>query len=236
MDEKQIAQVLHETRPGSEERVLVAVMNNQRDFEIARQHGWYRVPVKRAPKRVGADYVAFYFTSAFPQEQRYQVIFYAPIYAYRLTTRAELLPEQADHPRAQERYFKIEIGPLRRLANPIPSRKLRRITFIPTTLDKLLNAREINDLWDKGRHQDELWTALKTLDIEAERQVEIWESGARYLADFVIPCSKGRVIVICDAEQRFTGRAVLHFRADQLLHETAACVQRIREAMARASL
>ena len=57
------------------------------------------------------------------------------------------------------------IGPLQQLARPSVSRKLRRVTFIPTTLARLLNANEINDLWDGGSLQDELWAALKTNDI-----------------------------------------------------------------------
>jgi hypothetical protein len=149
MDERQIAHVLRETRPGSADRVLVVVVNNQRDWEIARQRGWYRIPVKRAPRRVGADYLAFYFTGAFPEGQRHRVLYYAPIRAYRLATRAALLPDEADHPRAQDSYFKIEIGPLERLADPIVSRKFRRVTFISTRLDLLLNAIEINDLGEK---------------------------------------------------------------------------------------
>ena len=32
------------------DRVLVAIMNNPRDFEIARDEGWYRIPAKRAPQ------------------------------------------------------------------------------------------------------------------------------------------------------------------------------------------
>jgi hypothetical protein len=144
---------------------LVAVVNNQRDLTIAREQGWYRIPVTRAPRRVGADYLAFYLTGAFPEEQRHRISTYAPIRAYRLATRAALLPDEADHPRAQDSYFKIEIGPLQQLARPVISRKLRRITFIPTTLGRLLNASEINDLWDRGSLQDELWAALKTHDI-----------------------------------------------------------------------
>ena len=169
MDANELAQrvvrVLRETRPGSSDRVLVAVINNQRDLDIAHERGWYRIPVKRAPRRVGADYLAFYLTGAFPEDQRHQVSYYAPIRAYRLATRAALLPDEADHPRAQDSYFKIEIGPLQQLARPIVSRKLRRVTFIPTTLARLLNANEINDLWDGGSLQDELWAALKTNDI-----------------------------------------------------------------------
>jgi hypothetical protein len=159
MDERRIAWVLREARPGSGERVLVAVMNNRRDFAIAREQGWYRIPVKRAPNRVGADYLAFYFTGAFPEDQRHRVLFYAPIRAYRLVTRVALLPDEADHPRAEDLYFKIEIGPLCRLARPVISRALRRITFIPTTMARLSSAHEINELWDGSRRHGRRQTA-----------------------------------------------------------------------------
>jgi hypothetical protein len=149
MDEGRATQILREARPGSGERVLVALINSPRDFDIARDQGWYRIPLQRAPKRVGADYLAFYFTGAFPEDQRYRVIYYAPIRAYRLSTRVELLPQESDHPRAHDRYFRIEIGALLRLERPIVSHRLRRITFISTSMDKLLSAHEINDLWDK---------------------------------------------------------------------------------------
>lgn len=160
MDARQVAHVLREARPGSGERVLVAVMNNARDLEIARTEGWYRIPVARAPKRVGADYVAFYLTGRFPPEQRHRIYYYAPIRAYRLARRATLLPEEPEHPRAQESYFKIEIGPLQRLDPPVVSEKMRRITFISTSLEQLLHAREIRELWHKPSYQETLWAAL----------------------------------------------------------------------------
>jgi len=232
MNDRVIARLLREARPGSGERVLVAVMNDPRDLAIAQEQGWYRVPVKRAPKQVGADYLAFYFTGAFPLEQRHRIVYFAPIRAYRLATRIELLPGEPDHPRAKDRYFQIQIGNLQQLAQSIPSRRLRRITFISTTLERLLQAQEINDLWQKGRHQDELWEALKAEDIDAERQVEIRESGSRYIADFLITCGTRRVVVVCNGVPKAGGVNVLHFTADQLLEETADCVRRIREAMA----
>ena len=241
MDERQIGYVLRETRPGSAERVLVVVMNNVRDWEIVCEQGWYRIPIKRAPRRVGADYLAFYFTGVFPESQRHHVVYYAPIRAYRLLTRAELLPDEAGHPRAQDRYFKIEIGPPERLERPIPSRKLRRITFISTNLYLLLSADEINDLWEKERRQDELWAMLRTHQIEAERGVLIREVGAGssrpgarlprpYMADFVIRCPGGPVIVICDVKQSITGENVLYLTDDDL-SEPYGCVLRIRQMM-----
>ena len=166
MGERLIAQVLHEARPGSGERVLVVVMNSRRDMAIARERGWYRIPVQRAPRQIGADYLAFYLTGAFPETERHRILFYAPIRAYRLVTRVHLLPEEVNHPRAGDLYFKIEIGPVQELARPIPSRRLRRITFIPTTLSTLLRANEVCDLWSRGADQGELWSALTAPETE----------------------------------------------------------------------
>ncbi|HIP95651.1 MAG TPA: hypothetical protein EYH32_00365, partial [Anaerolineae bacterium] len=78
--------------------VLVAVINNLRDFEIARDQGWYRIPVNRAPRRLGADYLAFYQTKVFGAEG-WAVNYYAPVLRVRLARRRDLLPAEADHPR-----------------------------------------------------------------------------------------------------------------------------------------
>jgi hypothetical protein len=190
---------MDEIELGSSQRVLVAVMNDRRDFEIARHEGWYRIPLKRAPSRVGADYLAFYQTKAFGDE-KWAINYYASTRRYRLVTRAELLPEETDHPRAAEPYYKVEIGPLQCLPRPIPSRRLRRITFIPTTLERLLGADEINDLWDRGSREDRLWEAFKQEGIEAERQYEVEEGAVRCLVDFAVLCQEGQVAVICEGE------------------------------------
>jgi len=40
--------------------ILVAVINDPRDLEIARLLGWYRIPLRSSPKVVAVDYLAFY--------------------------------------------------------------------------------------------------------------------------------------------------------------------------------
>jgi len=186
--------------PGEEEpRVLVAVMNDPHALEIARTKGWYRIPIRRAPPRVGADYLAFYQTGAFGPEERWAVNYYAPIRRYRIARRRDLLPEEAEHPRADDEYYKIEIGPLQSLPHPIPSRRLRRITFIPTTLKRLLSAKEINDLWIGSRTQEHLWEILKAQDIPAERQVSIREEDETYQVDFALYCQNGRLAMLCES-------------------------------------
>ena len=115
----------------------------------------------------------------------------APVRGYRTAARRELIPAEPNHPRADERYHRIDLGTLEPLPRPIPSRRLRRITFIPTTLARLLEADEINDLWIKSSAQERLWAALKQADIEAERQYPLREDLPQYVADFALLC-RGR--------------------------------------------
>lgn len=144
--------------------VLVAVLNNAEALRHAAAEGWYRIPQRSAPPRVGADYLAFYQTGAFGDQPEAQTItYYAPTRRYRLLTRRELLPDEPDHPRAEDFYFRIEIGPLQRLASPIPSATMRRITFIHTTFERLTRAADVRDLFIPA-HDDpfhRLWDALK---------------------------------------------------------------------------
>jgi UV DNA damage endonuclease len=182
-----------------EARVLVVVMNSPRDFALARDAGWYRIPLARAPRLVAADYLAFYQTRVFGEEA-WAIHYYAPVRRYRVVTRVELLPDEPEHPRAYERYYKIEIGPLQRLAQPIPSRRLRRITFIPTTFSRLLSAREINDLWMGNPLQERLWAELKAHGIEAEREYSIQEAGQEYTVSLAIPCHVGGIALVAEEE------------------------------------
>jgi hypothetical protein len=180
-------------------RVLVAVVNNSRDFEVARQEGWYRIPLKRAPTRVGADYHAFYQTGVFGEE-RWAVNYYAPVRRYRVVSRRSLLPGEPSHPRGDDLYYKIEIGSLRRLPRPIPSHRLRRITFIPTTLERLLRAEEINDLWCSTRDEEQLWRAFKERGLAAERRYPLGETEEQGTADFALFCKEGRLAVCVETD------------------------------------
>lgn len=142
--------------------VLVAVVNNMEDLRRAASEGWYRIPQRRAPQRVGADYLAFYQTGAFRgAEEAQTVTYYAPTRRYRLLTRRELLPNEADHARANDYYFRIEIGPLQRLERPIVADKFLRVTFVHTSFDRLFSAASVADLFRKDDPFDQLWAALK---------------------------------------------------------------------------
>lgn len=139
--------------------VLVAVINSPRDMEIARVLGWYRIPLRFSPKVIAVDYIAFYQTAAFGEE-KWRIQYVAPVKGHELTTRSDLLRDERDHPRAKDEYFKIQIGPLETLPEPIPAGKWRRITFFYTTGEYLKEAKTINDLIVRSEERRTLWRAL----------------------------------------------------------------------------
>jgi len=140
--------------------ILGCLLPTPRDLEIARLLGWYRIPLRTAPKVVSVDYQVFYQPGSFG-ERSGQIDFVSPVRGHELASRAELLKDEADHPRAREEYFKIQIGPLERLSRPIVAEKWRRLTFLYTTVEYVLKARVLNDLVVQSDERALLWKSLR---------------------------------------------------------------------------
>jgi hypothetical protein len=123
--------------------------------------GWYRIPLRRAPKVVDVDYLAFYQTSGFDEGDRGKIQYIVKVRGHELTTRGELLKDEKDHPRANEEYYKVQIGPLIRLANPIQATNWKRITFLYTTGKSLKEANQVNDLVIRSEERSLLWRSIR---------------------------------------------------------------------------
>jgi hypothetical protein len=175
------------------DRVLVAILNSRRDLAIARDEGWYRIPQRSAPSSTTeAVVLAFYFTRVFGQ-QKWTIPYYTAIEGHELVRRHDLFPQQSDHPRANDPYYKLQLGPLLELERPIPSLRWRRVTFIESTWDRLMAAEEINDLYTSGA--DGLYVTLKEEDLHPEREFLLRERGTDYILDIAIPCQTGTLAI-----------------------------------------
>ena len=151
--------------------------------------GWYRIPLDRAPRRIAADYLTVCRTGTLPAGRTLGGARTGACtrISSRKTHRAD--PRPPEHPWADQSYYKVMLGPLAPLPHTVPSRRLRRIAFIPTTLDRLMQAEEINDLSIKSSAQERLWAALKLADIDAERQYPLADDLPT--ADFALLCRDG---------------------------------------------
>lgn len=147
--------------PNDTDIVLVAILPSPKDLDIARMLGWYRIPLKSAPKVIAVDYVAFYQTGAFGSENKWIIRYIAPVKGHELTLREDLFREEPNHPRAKEEYYKIQIGALIGLNQPILADKWRRITFFYTTGQMIKTAASVRDLIVSGEERYILWNRLR---------------------------------------------------------------------------
>lgn len=177
-----------------EDRVLVGVINRKRDLEYARDHHWYRIPQERMPRGVYAEYLAFYLSRAF-KEKNGGIVYYAQRKGLELAYRRDLLPEEAHHPNADNVYYRVALGELVEKIPPILNPTKRPISFIYTTWDRFVHAREIRDLYSQNDYYvDRIYHALRDKGIRPQR---IWEAERRddpFAPGLRILCEKGEVL------------------------------------------
>jgi len=214
-----------------EDRVLVAIMPSPRDFAIARDQCWYRIPKKQATKGVHAEYLAFYFNRTFGK-QKWAIHYYSRKLGHELVRRRDLLTEEPDHRRADEIYYKIQLAPLQQLERPIVSLRWRRISFIHTTWDRFVDATEINDLFVEGApYVDRLYYALHEAGIFPERGYRVREATTQYQVDLAVPCQAGTVTVVVG--ERPGPSSAIRLEPEQITINPAACAALVAELVKR---
>jgi len=177
-----------------EDRVLVGVINRRRDLEAAQREHWYRVPYQQAPNGVYAEYVAFYLSRAF-NDQNGGIHYYARRTGVELARRRDLLPAEASHPRADCWYHKLQFGEVRRKEPPILNPTRRGIAFIFTTWDRFCAARTLADLYsDADQFVDRVCHALQQAGLRPERVWEASRPGGTGGAELRLACAQGTVV------------------------------------------
>lgn len=178
-----------------EDRVLVGVINRRRDLRLAQEQGWYRIPRARAPRSIDAEYIAFYLSRAF-EDKNGGIHYYARRTGHELALRRDLLPDEVDHSRAENIYYKMQLGPLIAKQPPILNPLRRPISFIYTTWDRFAAAATIADLYSKADwYVERVYHALRQVGIAPERKWED-EDPASHLAELRVRCEKGILAAI----------------------------------------
>lgn len=147
--------------PSPNDLVLVAFLPSPRDLELARVLGWYRIPLKTAPRVVAVDHIVFYQPASFGDDHKWCIEYVAPVTGHELVTRGQLFKEESSGPRASEEYFKISLGPLEPLPAPLSAGEWKRLTFLYTTGERLLSAHTIDDLSVHDEERQVLFHALR---------------------------------------------------------------------------
>jgi hypothetical protein len=174
----------------SEDRVLVGVVNRKRDLDVILMQRWYRIPQAKMTRGIQAEYVAFFLSRAFGSRNG-AVHYYARVTGLELSYRRFLLPDEPDHPRADEIYYRIALGEIQEKSPPIINTTRRSIAFVYTTWDRFIHARTIPDLYSKADYfVDRIYHALRSAGMRPQR---FWEAEDRH-----IPYAPGVSIMTVD--------------------------------------
>ena len=231
-----------------EKLVLVGVVNRKKDLEIALKKRWYRIPLKHLPKRK-AKYLALYQTRVFDKEGK-AINYYASIKGSSLHQRRELLPDEQNHPRSEDYYYKLNLGSLKATPYRIENRYGRRIGFAFITLERLLGSKEISELLNIVPIEEIMRQALKNCRIKASSGYSIMENKRlRYRLDFAIFCQKGKINIECDdlkwhsqPKQRAKdkkrdrwlkkqGWTVFRFSEEEIKNNIVPCIEILKQAI-----
>lgn len=144
----------------ADDRVLVGVIKRKKDFQIACQYHWYRIPEGQLPRGLNAEYIALFLSGKPFGERSGSIAYFAPVTGLELARRCELLPDEAR--RANEIYYKVQFRQLIERDPPISNLPARSVSFIRTTWDRFIRAETISDLYSAADfYVDRVYHALR---------------------------------------------------------------------------
>jgi hypothetical protein len=220
---------------------LVAVVTSDVDLKRFAEQRWYRIPERAIGRSLKVESfdefqkLALYQTSLVSNGLPSSIELWGEIDDVLRMPRREILPDEPNHPAADEIYRLIRVKSAERLDHPITSRRPRRITFVRTTGERLFHASDLNDLIVGSPAEEKLWSALKNLD--AERKYYMRAGGFVMEVDFAIFSDDRTLGVVCGGDDGYDSSgipeawSILRFSPGALESEFTACLQEIMAAM-----
>jgi len=199
------------------QRVLIAVIRRKKDLGILLNERWYRVPVAKLPRR-RFNWIAFYQTSALGNEGKL-IKYYARIKKRPKYLRRDLLPDEANHPKADAKYYKFHLSKIRALKYAVKNKTSMRVTFGFTTLPRLQKFRSIAGLFGVRPLERIFRKMLRKNDIPFVAEYPIKSRGRlRYRLDIAVFCKDGKIDIECDQQKYHSGnKQVYDSRRDKYL-------------------
>lgn len=182
-----------------DDRVLVGVVKRKRDLVFARDAHWYRIPQAQMPRGVNAEYIALFLNKSIFKDRESGVHFFARRTGLELAYRYQLLPDESDHPHANNVYYKVQLDSLREKTPGVLNPTRRRFSFIYTTWDRFVHAQQIGDLYSTADYYvDRVYHALRSSGVRSERFWEAERPETGVGPQLRILCQNGTVIASTD--------------------------------------
>ena len=228
---------------------MVGVLKNKRDLNILLTHKWYRIPVREAPARP-FHYLAFYEPALFGRKGK-RIRYYARVLNQQIAKRSDLLPDEPDHERAHDYYFRFGVGKIRKLSPAIRNIIPRRVSFGFTTLNRLLTSKNILQVYDVVPTEEMVSEGLAEAGIKAIPQYYVLGGKKRYCLDFAVFCQRGAIVVECDNKKAHSGSrerekdkiknsylrrrgwTVIRLAEQTIVSDLKGCIQKVKKAVGK---
>ncbi|MCU0513056.1 MAG: hypothetical protein MUE40_10840 [Anaerolineae bacterium] len=176
--------------------MLVGVINRKSDLKRLLEQRWYRIPQGQMPRGVYAEYLAFFLSgSAARGKSGSGIYYYAERRGVELAYRRDLLPEEAQHPRAGDVYYRVLLSEAVPRLPPITNPTRRRLDFIHTTWDRFLQARHVQDLYSRSDYfVDRIYHALRDARYRSDRYWETEQRSTGHAPQLRVLCERGTVV------------------------------------------
>ena len=190
-------------------------MPNLKDWNIAHENLWYRIPLEKAPKIIrekNTSYIAFYFPSVFGEKKKWRVIHYAKVESIVQVSRKELFPMETLNSKSDLLYYRINFQAIQTLPQPFISRRGHRIVFVSTTEEKFFcGETDFNILFKSSPLEKQMENFIKKMDIEYEKEWREYVDYKKfYYLDFAIWCKDGNINIECDGDSYHMQKEEVH--------------------------
>jgi len=194
------------------------------------------------------NYLAFYQPAPFGHWGK-RIRYYARVLNHQTVKRSDLLPDESNHPRAHDYYFRLRVGNVKKLPRPIRNIIPRRISFGFTTLNLLLKSKNILQLYKVAPTEQIIEDGLKQAGIKAIAQHYVLSGKKRYCLDFAVFCRQGSIAIECDNKKahssprqrekdkikntilRRCGWIVIRLSEHDIVSDLKGCIVRLKKAV-----
>ncbi|MCB0710896.1 MAG: hypothetical protein KDD67_01050 [Ignavibacteriae bacterium] len=216
---------------------LIAVVTTDADLQRFRDERWYRLPDRVLGRSLGkstlteVEHLAIYQTNNITDGVPGSIELYGKLLQVESMPRRELLPEEPDHPAANQIYHAFRLSEICRLEQPIVSRNPRRVTFIRTRLERLLRASDLSDLII-GSHAEELLVEqLRLHDLKIDRKIYM-QIKERVVEVDVSIFAEEQQIGLCYGDEKTEADApnvwnILRFSPERIENDLEECLREI---------
>ena len=194
---------------------LVALLKEPHDWQIVNSYGIYRIrgSMRFPPdilKNRCVEYLGFYLPAKFGKN-KFSVRHYAKVRKISMAPRYECIPDEPRNSKSDDDYYKFDLEEPIQLKEPIVSYRGRsHMVLIPTTAERLLDAKELNFLYMGSHLEETMWESLLEHNIFPEREYPVHTRDANaYLLDFAVFCRAGQFAIETDGSQHHESRSAV---------------------------